>query len=201
LDFEIVTGEAAFYGPKLDFMVRDALGRNWQLGTIQVDYSMPGRLGATYIDEQGQKATPIMIHRAIFGSIERFIGILIEHYAGRLPLWLAPVQIAVLTVSDQFMAYAETVAKTLKEAGFRVKLDKRNEKLGFKIRDYTLKKVPYELIIGESEQANNTVSIRCVNGSQQSDLTLVDLVEKLQDEVNNKVIPDSESRYGLFQSD
>ena len=197
--YTIAPNEGAFYGPKIEFHLHDCLGRVWQCGTIQVDYSMPGRLGATYIDEQGQKATPVMIHRAIFGSIERFIGILIEHYAGRLPLWLAPVQIAVLTVSDQFMAYAETVAKTLKEAGFRVKLDKRNEKLGFKIRDYTLKKVPYELIIGESEQANNTVSIRCVNGSQQSDLTLVDLVEKLQDEVNNKVIPDSESRYGLFQ--
>ena len=199
--YTIAPNEGAFYGPKIEFHLHDCLGRVWQCGTIQVDYSMPGRLGATYIDEQGQKATPIMIHRAIFGSIERFIGILIEHYAGRLPLWLAPVQIAVLTVSDQFMAYAETVAKTLKEAGFRVKLDKRNEKLGFKIRDYTLKKVPYELIIGESEQANNTVSIRCVNGSQQSDLTLVDLVEKLQNEVNNKVIPDSESRYGLFQND
>ncbi len=199
--YTIAPNEGAFYGPKIEFHLHDCLGRVWQCGTIQVDYSMPGRLGATYIDEQGQKATPIMIHRAIFGSIERFIGIVIEHYAGRLPLWLAPVQIAVLTVSDQFMAYAETVAKTLKEAGFRVKLDKRNEKLGFKIRDYTLKKVPYELIIGESEQANNTVSIRCVNGSQQSDLTLVDLVEKLQNEVNNKVIPDSESRYGLFQND
>ena len=199
--YTIAPNEGAFYGPKIEFHLHDCLGRVWQCGTIQVDYSMPGRLGATYIDEQGQKATPIMIHRAIFGSIERFIGILIEHYAGRLPLWLAPVQVAVLTVSDQFMAYAETVAKTLKEAGFRVKLDKRNEKLGFKIRDYTLKKVPYELIIGESEQANNTVSIRCVNGSQQSDLTLVDLVEKLQDEVNNKVIPDSDSNYGLFQND
>lgn len=197
--YTIAPNEGAFYGPKIEFHLHDCLGRVWQCGTIQIDYSMPGRLNASYIDDQGQKATPIMIHRAIFGSIERFIGILIEHYAGRLPLWLAPTQIAILTVSDQFMAYAQEVEKSLKQAGFRVKLDKRNEKLGFKIRDFTLKKVPYEFIIGESEQNNGTVAIRCVNGEQKSDLALADVIAVLQKELAEKTIPDAKSRYGLFQ--
>ncbi|MDG2348440.1 MAG: threonine--tRNA ligase [Gammaproteobacteria bacterium] len=197
--YTLAPNEGAFYGPKIEFHLRDCLGRVWQCGTIQIDYSMPGRLNAFYIDDQGQKAIPIMIHRAIFGSIERFIGILIEHYAGRLPLWLAPTQIAILTVSDQFMDYAKEIEQTLKQAGFRVKLDKRNEKLGFKIRDYTLKKVPYEFIIGESEQNNSTVSIRCVNGEQKSDLALVDVITALQKELATKTIPDAKSRYGLFQ--
>ena len=162
---------------------------------------MPGRLNASYIDEQGQKGTPIMIHRAIFGSIERFIGILVEHYAGRLPLWLAPVQIAILTVSDQYMDYAQEIQLSLKKAGFRVKLDKRNEKLGFKIRDYTIKKVPYEFIIGESEKTNKTVALRCVNGKQKTDIPLDELITALKKEIDDKVVPDAQSSYALFQAE
>ena len=197
--YTIAPNEGAFYGPKIEFHLHDCLGRVWQCGTIQVDYSMPGRLHAAYIDETGAKATPIMIHRAIFGSIERFIGILIEHYAGRLPLWLAPVQLAILTVSDQYLDYAKSIKKQLKAAGFRSILDERNEKLGFKIRDFTLKKVPYEIIIGETEQTQETVSLRCVNGDQETNIKLDDLLSALKHEVTNKVIPDSQSRYGFFQ--
>ncbi|MEE2770097.1 MAG: threonine--tRNA ligase [Pseudomonadota bacterium] len=199
--YTIAPNEGAFYGPKIEFHLHDCLGRVWQCGTIQVDYSMPGRLNASYIDEQGQKGTPIMIHRAIFGSIERFIGILVEHYAGRLPLWLAPVQIAILTVSDQYMDYAQEIQLSLKKAGFRVKLDKRNEKLGFKIRDYTIKKVPYEFIIGESEKTNKTVALRCVNGKQKTDIPLDELITALKKEIDDKVVPDAQSSYALFQAE
>ncbi len=156
----VVEGEAAFYGPKLDFMVRDALKRSWQLGTIQVDYNLPERFELEYIGADNQKHRPVMIHRAPFGSFERFIGVLIEHLGGRFPLWLAPDQVAVLPISDKFTPYAESVAGFLKQQGFRSFADVRNEKIGKKIRDNELLKIPYMLIVGEKEEATGSVSVR-----------------------------------------
>ena len=146
-----VKGEAAFYGPKLDFMVKDALGRNWQLGTIQVDYQLPQRFELEYVGSDNQKHTPVMIHRAPFGSLERFVAVLIEHCAGNFPLWLAPDQIAVLPISERFNDYAKIVYETLKEQDIRGLLDDRDEKIGRKIRDAETKKIPYMLIVGEKE--------------------------------------------------
>jgi len=160
LNYYMRIGEAAFYGPKIDFMVRDVLGRTWQLGTVQVDYVMPERFDLEYTGADGQKHRPVVIHRAPFGSMERFIGVMIEHFAAEFPLWLAPVQAVVLPITDQHVEYATQVFHQLKTAGIRVELDDRNEKVGYKIRDWELKKVPYMLVVGEKEQANNTVSVR-----------------------------------------
>jgi threonyl-tRNA synthetase len=160
LNYYMRIGEAAFYGPKIDFMVRDVLGRTWQLGTVQVDYVMPERFNLEYTGADGQKHRPVVIHRAPFGSMERFIGVMIEHFAAEFPLWLAPVQAVVLPITDQHVEYATQVFHQLKTAGIRVELDDRNEKVGYKIRDWELKKVPYMLVVGEKEQANNTVSVR-----------------------------------------
>jgi len=155
-----VIGEAAFYGPKLDFMVKDALGRSWQLGTIQVDYQLPQRFELEYIGSDNQKHTPVMIHRAPFGSLERFVAVLLEHCAGDFPLWLAPDQIAVLPISEKFNAYALKILNALKDKDIRGFLDDRDEKIGRKIRDTELKKVPYMLIVGEKEVAQNKVAVR-----------------------------------------
>jgi threonyl-tRNA synthetase len=160
LSYYVGVGEAAFYGPKIDFMVRDVLGRTWQLGTVQVDYVMPERFDLEYTGADGQKHRPVVIHRAPFGSMERFIGVIIEHFAGAFPLWLAPVQVAVLPITDKHLDYGAQVCEQLRAAGVRVELDDRNEKVGYKIRDWELKKVPYMLIVGEKEKANNTVSLR-----------------------------------------
>jgi threonyl-tRNA synthetase len=160
LDYFIGIGEASFYGPKIDFMVRDALGRTWQLGTVQVDYVMPERFQLEYTGADGKKHRPVIIHRAPFGSLERFIGILIEHFAGEFPLWLAPVQAVVLPVTDAAADYARSVVATLKAAGLRVELDERNEKIGYKIREWETKKAPYMLVVGEKERASGSVSVR-----------------------------------------
>jgi threonyl-tRNA synthetase len=160
LNYFIGIGEAAFYGPKIDFIVRDVLGRSWQLGTVQVDYVMPERFDLEYTGADGQKHRPVVIHRAPFGSLERFIGVLIEHFAAEFPLWLAPVQVAVLSITDQYFDYATQVFEELKKAGIRVELDDRNEKIGYKIRDWELKKVPYMLVVGEKERSANTISVR-----------------------------------------
>jgi threonyl-tRNA synthetase len=160
LNYYVGICEAAFYGPKIDFMVRDVLGRTWQLGTVQVDYVMPERFDLEYTGADGQKHRPVVIHRAPFGSLERFIGVLIEHFAAEFPLWLAPVQAAVLAITDQYFDYATEVFEQLKKAGIRAELDDRNEKIGYKIRDWELKKVPYMLVVGEKEKAGNTVSVR-----------------------------------------
>ena len=160
LNYYVGVGEAAFYGPKIDFMVRDVLGRTWQLGTVQVDYVMPERFDLEYTGADGQKHRPVVIHRAPFGSLERFIGVLIEHFAGEFPLWLAPVQAAVLSITDQYFDYAMQVYEQLKNAGIRAEIDDRNEKVGYKIRDWELKKVPYMLVVGEKEKTANTVSLR-----------------------------------------
>lgn len=158
--YTINEGDGAFYGPKLDFHLKDSIGRTWQCGTIQLDFQLPQRFGAEYVGADGEKHRPIMIHRVIFGSIERFIGILIEHYAGKFPMWLAPVQVKLLPVSEKYFAYGQQVCEQLKSLGMRVEMDKRNEKLGYKIREARMDKVPYMLILGEKEQANGTVSVR-----------------------------------------
>lgn len=159
--YSINEGDGAFYGPKLDFHLKDSIGRTWQCGTIQLDFQLPQRFGAEYIGADGEKHRPIMIHRVVFGSMERFMGILIEHYGGRFPLWLAPVQVKILPVSDKYVLYAREIGAKLEEQNIRVELDERDEKLGYKIRQARLEKVPYMLIIGEKEQGNKTVSVRC----------------------------------------
>lgn len=164
IPYSINEGDGAFYGPKLDFHLKDSVGRTWQCGTIQLDFQLPGRFNAEYMGADGEKHRPIMIHRVIFGSIERFIGILIEHYAGKFPVWLAPVQVKLLPVSDKYLSYANEIMKVLKQAGIRVEADTRNEKLGYKIREAQMDKVPYMIIAGEKEQANNTISVRQRDG-------------------------------------
>ena len=164
LAWELQPGEGAFYGPKIEFSLRDCIGRVWQCGTLQLDFMLPGRLGAQYVDEDGERKTPVMLHRAILGSFERFIGILIEHYAGSMPPWLAPQQVSVLNITDNQAAYCEKLAKTLKSKGFRAAADLRNEKIGFKIREHTLHKVPYLLVVGDKEVEANTVAVRTRKG-------------------------------------
>ncbi|MEA1051683.1 threonine--tRNA ligase [Lamprobacter modestohalophilus] len=183
LEFRVQPGEGAFYGPKIEFTLRDSIGRTWQCGTIQVDFSMPGRLGAYYIGEDNAKQVPVMIHRAILGSMERFIGILIEHYAGALPLWLAPVQAVVLTITDHQRDYAEHVAKVLRDKGFRVDSDLRNEKIGFKIREHTLQKVPYLLVAGDREMESQTLALRNRQGTDLGVVGLDALAQRLSAEV------------------
>jgi len=183
LEWELRPGEGAFYGPKIDFSLRDCIGRIWQLGTIQVDFSMPDRLGAHYIGEEGSKQVPVMLHRAILGSLERFIGILIEHYAGAFPAWLAPVQVVVISITEKQVRYAEAVADTLKKQGFRVTADLRNETIGHKIREHAMQRVPYLLIVGGREMEANSVAVRTRGGEDLGAMSLDDFAERLQTEV------------------
>ena len=183
LDWELQPGEGAFYGPKIEYSLRDCLGRVWQLGTIQLDFSMPGRLGATYIAEDNSKQTPVMLHRAILGSLERFIGILIEHHAGAFPLWLAPLQAVVLNITDRQADFSREVAKILQDKGFRVDLDLRNEKIGFKIREHTLQRTPYLLVVGDREMENRSVAVRTRGGEDLGSMTLDELVGRLAEQV------------------
>jgi threonyl-tRNA synthetase len=176
-------GEAAFYGPKLDFMVKDAIGRKWQLGTIQVDYNLPARFKLEYTAEDNSKQTPVMIHRAPFGSLERFTAVLIEHTAGHFPLWLAPDQVAILPISEKFNDYAEKVRKYLDSKDVRAYIDDRNEKIGRKIRDNELKRVPYMLIVGEKEVAEGLVSMRKQGGGEQSSMKMEEFAQRINDEV------------------
>ncbi len=176
-------GEAAFYGPKLDFMVRDALGRSWQLGTIQVDYNLPERFELEYIDSDNQRKRPVMIHRAPFGSMERFIALLLEHCGGNFPLWLAPTQIKVLPISDKFSDYAGQITSQLKNAGIRAEMDERQEKIGRKIRDTELMKIPYMLVIGEREMNEAQVAVRKHGAGDQGTLPVTDFVKKIQEEI------------------
>ena len=179
-------GEAAFYGPKLDFMVRDAIGRKWQLGTIQVDYNLPERFELTYIGEDNAKHTPVMIHRAPFGSLERFVAVLIEHCAGKFPLWLAPTQVKILPISDKFLPYAEIVLSHLKNADIRGEIDDRNEKIGKKIRDTEMAKIPLMLILGEKEVTENKVAIRRQGKGDQGVTTIPEFIAQVAEEVNSK---------------
>jgi threonyl-tRNA synthetase len=186
IEYTLNPGEGAFYGPKLEFVLRDAIGRDWQCGTLQVDLNLPGRLGAHYIDEHSSRQTPVMLHRAIFGSLERFFAILLEHHAGRLPAWLAPVQCAVMTITSRQDAYAESVTEALKNQGFRAICDLRNEKVGFKIRDHTLQRVPYLLVAGDKEVAANQVSVRTRNGKDLGAMSLETFTERLRVELNSR---------------
>jgi threonyl-tRNA synthetase len=187
LAFDLQPGEGAFYGPKIEFSLKDCLNRVWQCGTIQVDFSMPERLGAVYVAESGVKQTPVMLHRAILGSMERFIGILIEHYAGYFPLWLAPTQVVVLNITDRQAEYAQKVAKELSKKGLKVKSDLRNEKIGFKIREHSMHRVPYLLIVGDKEVEAQTVTLRTQNGNDLGSFSLPDVEQKLVDEVARRV--------------
>ncbi|MCG5548206.1 threonine--tRNA ligase [Halorhodospira halochloris] len=185
LNYTVQPGEGAFYGPKIEFSLRDCLERVWQLGTIQVDFSMPGRLGAQYVDEDGERRTPVMLHRAILGSLERFIGILIEHYGGALPTWLAPVQVAVLNITDRQADYAQQIAASLREYGFRADVDLRNEKIGYKIREHTLQKVPYMLVLGDREMDTQTVAVRMRDGTDLGSMGYEELVARLQQDISH----------------
>ena len=182
LAFELLPGEGAFYGPKIEYHLKDSIGRSWQCGTMQVDFSMPGRLGAEYVAENNTRKVPVMLHRAIVGSMERFIGILVEHYAGAMPLWLAPVQVIVLNISEGQAAYAQGVASALKRAGWRCEPDLRNEKITYKIREHSLQKLPYQLIVGEKEKAAEKVAVRTRSGEDLGQVSLPDFIARLRKE-------------------
>lgn len=184
--YEINEGDGAFYGPKIDFHLRDSLGRTWQCGTIQLDFQMPERFDLTYTGEDGEKHRPVMLHRVIFGSIERFIAILTEHYAGAFPMWLAPVQVKILPISDATMDYAKKLQEKLQSASLRVEVDTRNEKIGYKIREAQLQKIPYMLIVGEKEMQNGTVSVRSRKGGSLGTMKPEPFIEKAVAEVKNK---------------
>ncbi|MGH8196090.1 MAG: threonine--tRNA ligase [Woeseiaceae bacterium] len=186
LDYSHNPGEGAFYGPKLEFVLRDAIGRDWQCGTLQVDLNMPGRLGATYIGEDGRKHTPVMLHRAIFGSLERFIGILLEHHAGHLPLWLAPTQAKVLTITSEADDYALNVVNRLRDAGINADADLRNEKISYKVREHSVAKVPVLMAVGQREVDEQTVAVRRLGSKQQRIVTLDEAISQLSDEIRSR---------------
>jgi len=183
LPWELLPGEGAFYGPKIEFSLKDCIGRIWQLGTIQVDFSMPGRLGAQYVAEDGSRQVPVMLHRAVLGSFERFIGILIEEHEGAFPVWLAPEQVAVLNITDKQADYCQNVAESLKNKGFRAFCDLRNEKIGFKIREHSIQKIPYLLVIGDREVESSTVAVRTREGQDLGSVTLASFIERLEGDV------------------
>lgn len=182
VEWQELPGEGAFYGPKIEYHLKDAIGRTWQLGTMQVDFMMPGRLGAEYVDETSQKRHPVMLHRAIVGSMERFIGILIEHHAGQFPAWLAPVQAVVMNITDAQAEYADQVRKTLADQGFRVVSDLRNEKIGYKIREHTLQRVPYLLVVGDREREEGRVAVRTRGGEDLGTQSIEDFANRLRAE-------------------
>jgi len=180
VEFEVLVGEGAFYGPKIEFHLRDSIGRTWQCGTIQADFSMPGRLDAEYVAEDNQRHVPVMLHRAILGSLERFIGILIENFAGAFPLWLSPVQLVVMNISEGQMAYAEQVCAELKKAGIRAEVDLRNEKIGYKIREHSMQKIPFQVVVGDKEMSGNLVAVRDRAGQDLGQMTMAALLDLLQ---------------------
>ncbi|MFR0823480.1 MAG: threonine--tRNA ligase [Clostridia bacterium] len=185
IPYALNEGDGAFYGPKIDFHIKDCLGRQWQCGTIQLDFQMPERFDLTYIGEDGEKHRPVMLHRVIFGSIERFIGILIEHYAGAFPTWLSPVQVKVMTITDAQQEYAKQVVDQMRQAGMRVELDDRNEKIGYKIREGQMEKVPYMLVIGEKEKEAGTVGVRARSEGDIGSMPVSEFIQKIQEEVKN----------------
>jgi threonyl-tRNA synthetase len=186
LKWDLQPGEGAFYGPKIEFSLKDCIGRVWQCGTIQVDFSMPGRLNASYIAEDGSKQVPVMLHRAILGSLERFIGILIEQHAGTFPLWLSPVQVMVLNIADRHADYASQIMRVLEKQGVRVKLDLRNEKIGFKIREHSMQRVPYLVIIGDKELEDQTITVRTQKGEDLGSLSIGTFTERLKQEIADR---------------
>lgn len=186
IEFEVLPGEGAFYGPKIEFSLKDCIGRVWQCGTIQVDFSMPGRLDAQYVAEDGSRQVPVMLHRAILGSFERFIGILIEHYEASFPAWLAPVQVAVMNITDKQSEYVEKVRNSLQEKGFRANSDLRNEKIGFKIRELTIQRIPYLLVAGDKEVESGTLAVRTRNGEDLGSMTMEAFVELLETDIEKR---------------
>lgn len=189
LEYQVSPGEGAFYGPKLEFVLRDAIGRDWQCGTLQVDMNLPERFGLDYVDEEGQRKRPVMLHRALFGSLERFTGILLEHYSGKLPSWLSPVQIVVASITQQNSEYVGLVAELMRGAGLRVETDVRNEKIGYKIREQTLQRVPYLLIAGAKEQADNMITIRSRDGENLGTYDLEAAIKYLQANTESPDLP------------
>ncbi len=185
VEWQELPGEGAFYGPKIEYHLRDAIGRTWQLGTMQVDFMMPGRLGAEYVDENSQRRQPVMLHRAIVGSMERFIGILIEHHAGQFPAWLAPVQAVVMNITDAQAEFTGETAQALVQQGFRVEADLRNEKIGYKIREHTLQKIPYLLVVGDREKELGLVAVRARSGEDLGSMTVSEFADKLRNEFKN----------------
>ncbi|MFT7144751.1 MAG: threonyl-tRNA synthetase, partial [bacterium] len=189
LEWTLNPGEGAFYGPKLEFVLKDCIGRDWQCGTVQLDFNMPGRLDAKYVDENGDKKAPVMIHRALLGSLERFTGILIENFVGHFPLWLAPLQITAMGITDkQNPAVLDLVTK-LKKEGFRVDADTRNEKVSYKIREHSVGKVPVQLVLGDREIENGTVTVRRLGSQNQTTMTVDAFIAAMHDEVQNKRLP------------
>lgn len=186
LDYVVNEGDGAFYGPKIDFHLTDAIGRTWQCGTIQLDFQLPQRFDLDYVGEDGERHRPIMIHRVVYGSLERFIGMLIEQFAGAFPLWLAPVQVKVLTLTERNNDYAKKIADHLFEHGIRVELDDRNEKVGYKIREALSMKIPYLIIVGDEEEKNGTISIRGRGYENKSGLVLDDFIKRLDEEIKTK---------------
>jgi threonyl-tRNA synthetase len=186
IEYTLNPGEGAFYGPKLEFVLRDAIGRDWQCGTLQVDLNMPERLGAYFIDEHSTKRTPVMLHRAMFGSLERFLAILLEHHAGRLPAWLAPVQVVLMSITERHDEYVRRVTESLKNQGFRAELDLRNEKVGFKIREHTLQRVPYLLVAGDKEVAANLLSVRTRSGKDLGTMSPETFAERFRVELSSR---------------
>lgn len=187
-EYELNPGDGAFYGPKLDFHVKDSLGRTWQCGTIQLDYQLPGRFNLEYTGSDGQKHTPVMIHRVVFGSIERFIGVITEHFAGKFPLWLAPVQVKLLTVTEKFVPYAKEVAERLEACGIRVELDDRNEKIGYKLREARNQRVNYICVIGQREAEAGTLTVRSSKVGELGEMTAEEFTEKLLEEIKTKAM-------------
>ena len=190
LPYTINEGDGAFYGPKIDFHLEDAIGRTWQCGTIQLDFQLPENFDLTYVDENGERQRPVMLHRALLGSVERFMGILIEHFAGKFPLWLSPVQVEVIPVSDKFKDFAESIADKLHAEGLRVHLDGRAEKVGYKIREAQVKKINYMLVIGEKEETSGKLSVRKRNGEEVQDVDVDEFIASLKEEIKNKTITD-----------
>jgi len=186
LNYKINEGDGAFYGPKIDFHLEDSIGRTWQCGTIQLDFQLPQRFELEYIGSDGEKHRPIVIHRVVFGSIERFIGILIEHFAGKFPTWLSPVQVKVLPISDKYSDYSEKVKKELSAVGIRAEIDFRSEKIGYKIREARNERIPYIVVVGEKEEAENKISMRSRKNGDEGILELEELIQRIHEEVTNK---------------
>jgi len=188
LDFEVDPGEGVFYGPKIDIKIKDSIGRYWQVSTVQVDFNLPERFDISYIEEDGQRHQPIMLHRALMGSLERFFGCLVEHYAGAFPLWLAPVQVVLLPITDNHMGYADEVAQRLEELGIRVEKDLRNEKIGFKIREAQLQKIPYMVVLGDKEVDSQTLAVRKRRSKETRTLDFESFLEELQSGIDSRLI-------------
>jgi threonyl-tRNA synthetase len=188
MPYILFPGEGAFYGPKLEFVLRDAIGRDWQCGTLQVDMNLPERFDLAYIAEDNSRQRPVMLHRALFGSLERFVGILIEHYEGKFPVWLSPTQAVVMNITDSQADYVQSVVDQLRNAGIRAIADLRNEKIGFKIRERTMQRIPYMLVVGDREVETNTVSVRTRSGEELGSLSIADITKRIQQQINSRTL-------------